>query len=177
MRKNVKLFFIISILFLLSSTLMQPITKAIRYDFCLENNSLNICFESTDKINQQRSEIRRILNVVSINGWNVQNVNLTSDENACKKLVKDAFNPKVVKSKCIKDILNNIVNITISDGITFIDDYAFSNLENLRNISLPSKMIILGNKFDGENYSVEDIKDNTTDPVKVSEIVDYFKNL
>ena len=39
------------------------------------------------------------------------------------------------------------------------------------------KMIILGNKFDGENYSVEDIKDNSTDTVKVSEIVDYFKNL
>ena len=38
-------------------------------------------------------------------------------------------------------------------------------------------MIILGNKFDGENYCIENTKDNTTDTVNVSEIVKYFKNI
>ena len=38
-------------------------------------------------------------------------------------------------------------------------------------------MIILGNKFDGENYCIENTKDNTTDTVNASTIVDYFKTL
>ena len=38
-------------------------------------------------------------------------------------------------------------------------------------------MIILGNKFDGENYIIENTKDNTTDTVNIDEITDYFKNL
>ena len=38
-------------------------------------------------------------------------------------------------------------------------------------------MIILGNKFDKENYCIENTKDNTTDTVKIKEIVNYFKNI
>ena len=38
------------------------------------------------------------------------------------------------------------------------------------------KMIVLGNKFDGENYIVENTVDNSIDEVKVSEIVNYFLN-
>lgn len=75
------------------------------------------------------------LNITSIN----LNANIRFSE-----IPKDAFNPRKFKQKNIKWILNNIKNITISENITAIYDYAFSNMEGLQKVSLPSRLTILG---------------------------------
>jgi len=38
------------------------------------------------------------------------------------------------------------------------------------------KIIIIGNKFDGNIYEIEDTKTHEIDKVSIEEIISYFKN-
>ena len=82
-------------------------------------------------------------------------------------------NNKDKAEKLYKELTDNNINAIIDDR----ENLTIGNRINDVYVLGTPKMIILGNKFYGENYSIEDIKDNTTDTVKVDEIVNYFKSL
>ena len=73
--------------------------------------------------------------------------------------------------KLYKDLQNNDIN-------AIIDDRENLNIGNRINdvytLGTP-KMIILGNKFDKENYEIENTKDNQKQTVNKKEIIKYFK--
>lgn len=70
---------------------------------------------------------------------------------------------KLLEDNNIKAILDDRENLTIGNRIN-----------DVLVLGTP-KMIILGNKFDGFNYEIEDVKTKNVDVVKINEIVKYFK--
>lgn len=70
---------------------------------------------------------------------------------------------KVLQDNNVKAILDDRENLTIGNRIN--DVFVLGT----------PKMIILGNKFDGFNFEIEDVKTKNVDVVKINEIVKYFK--
>lgn len=75
------------------------------------------------------------------------------------------------------ELYNNLLNSNID---CIIDDREKLSLGNrINDVALlgTPKMIVLGSKFDGENYEIEDIRTSHIDKISKKEIVNYFKNL
>lgn len=70
-----------------------------------------------------------------------------------------------------KELYANNIPAIIDDR----EDLTIGNRINDVYVLGTPKMIILGNKFDGENYIVEDIKDSKTESVNVKDIINYLK--
>ncbi len=75
--------------------------------------------------------------------------------------------------KLYENLNKNNINAIIDDreGLTI------GNRINDTYVLGTPKMIILGKKFDGDNYEIENTKDNSVDSVSLSEIIEYFKNI
>ena len=75
--------------------------------------------------------------------------------------------------KLYENLNKNNINAIIDDreGLTI------GNRINDTYVLGTPKMIILGKKFDGDNYEIENTKDNSVDSVPLSEIIEYFKNI
>ena len=72
------------------------------------------------------------------------------------------------------EILNeNNINAIIDDR----DNLTIGNRINDVYVLGTPKMIILGKKFDGNNYEIENTKDNSKETISKEEIVNYLKNL
>ena len=82
-------------------------------------------------------------------------------------------NNKDKAEELYKELTDNNINAIIDDR----ENLTIGNRINDVYVLGTPKMIILGNKFDKENYCIENTKDNTTDTVKIKEIVNYFKNI
>ena len=65
----------------------------------------------------------------------------------------------------IKAIIDDRKNLTIGNRIN--DVYVFGT----------PKMIVLGKKFDKQNYEIENTNDSSKEVIKKEEIIKYFKNL
>ncbi len=70
---------------------------------------------------------------------------------------------KVLEDNNIKAVLDDRDSLTIGNRIN-----------DVLVLGTP-KMIILGNKFDGLNYEIEDVKTKNVDVVEIKEIIKYFK--
>ena len=73
------------------------------------------------------------------------------------------------------ELYNNLLNNNIE---CIIDDRENLTLGNrINDVALlgTPKMIVLGSKFDNENYEIEDTKDGKKELVKINNIVEYFK--
>ena len=78
-----------------------------------------------------------------------------------------------------KEKAEKLYNELLSNNIySIIDDRDNMNIGSRINdvytLGTP-KMIILGNKFDGENYEVENTKDHSKDVINKKDIIKYFK--
>ena len=72
-------------------------------------------------------------------------------------------------------LYNNLLNNNIE---CIIDDRENLTLGNrINDVALlgTPKMIVLGSKFDNENYEIENIKDGKKELVKINNIIEYFK--
>ena len=70
-----------------------------------------------------------------------------------------------VSKNNIKAIIDDRKNLTIGNRIN--DVYVFGT----------PKMIVLGKKFDKQNYEIENTNDSSKEVIKKEEIIKYFKNL
>lgn len=70
-----------------------------------------------------------------------------------------------------EELIANNINVIIDDR----ENIAIgSRINDVYTIGTP-KLIVLGKKFDNENYEIEDSKDNFIAKVAIKDIVDYFK--
>ena len=87
----------------------------------------------------------------------------------------------IVYNNEYKKIAEDLYYKLISNDINcIIDDRADLTLGNrITDVGLlgTPKLIIIGNKFDGENIEIENTKDGNKEFIKLNCIVDYFKNL
>ena len=87
----------------------------------------------------------------------------------------------IVYNNEYKKIAEDLYCKLISNDINcIIDDRADLTLGNrITDVGLlgTPKLIIIGNKFDGENIEIENTKDGNKEFIKLNCIVDYFKNL
>lgn len=80
-------------------------------------------------------------------------------------------NNKKEAEKLYEKLQKNNINAIIDDR----EKLSIGNRINDVYVLGTPKIIVLGNKFDGENYEIENTKDSSKEIVKVSEIVNYFK--
>lgn len=91
------------------------------------------------------------------------------------------YKVQIIYSENNKDMALDLYKELSDNGIgVIIDDREKLSIGNRINdvyvLGTP-KMIILGNKFDGSNYEVENTKDNSIEVIYKDEIVNYFKSL
>lgn len=82
-------------------------------------------------------------------------------------------NNKENAEELYKKLLENNISVILDDR----ENLTIGNRINDTYVLGTPKMIVLGNKFEGVNYEVENTKDNSIDLVSTSEIVNYFKTL
>lgn len=75
------------------------------------------------------------------------------------------------------DLYNNMQENGINAIIDDREGMSFGNRINDVMLLGTPYMIILGNKFDGENYEIEDTKDGKISKVRKEEVIKYFKAL
>lgn len=75
--------------------------------------------------------------------------------------------------KLYQELCDNNINAIIDDR----NNLTIGNRINDVYVLGTPKMIILGNKFDNNNYEVENTKDNSIDTISTTEIINYFKNI
>ncbi len=75
--------------------------------------------------------------------------------------------------KLYEELQENGINAIIDDR----EGLNFGNRINDVYVLGTPKMIVLGNKFDNENYEIEDTKTKEKEIVKINNIIDYFKKL
>ena len=84
----------------------------------------------------------------------------------------------IIYSEQNKDVANKIYEKLQNNGIqTIIDDRENLSLGNrINDVSLlgTPKLIVLGNRFDGENIEIEDIKNQSKDIININNLVSYF---
>lgn len=87
----------------------------------------------------------------------------------------------IIYSEQNKEIANNLYEKLQRDGIqTIIDDRENLTLGNrINDVSLlgTPKLIVLGNRFDGENIEIEDIKTSSKELINYNNIIEYLKNI
>lgn len=85
----------------------------------------------------------------------------------------------IIYSEQNKELANHIYTELQSNGIqAIIDDrenLSFGNRINDVSLLGTPKLIVLGNRFDGENIEIEDIKKQTKTIIKKEELISYFK--
>ena len=85
----------------------------------------------------------------------------------------------IIYSEQNKELANHIYTELQSNGIqAIIDDrenLSFGNRINDVSLLGTPKLIVLGNRFDGENIEIEDIKKQTKTIIKKDELISYFK--
>lgn len=89
------------------------------------------------------------------------------------------YKVQVIYNEDKKEIAFDLYEQLLANGINaIIDDregLTFGNRINDVFILGTPKMIVLGNKFDGENYDIEDLRDGSIKKVEISEILNYFR--
>lgn len=80
-------------------------------------------------------------------------------------------NNKDVAEGLYSELLKNNINAIIDDR----DSLTIGNRINDVYVLGTPKMIIIGSKFDGDNYAVEDTDTNNVQVVNVNSIIDYFQ--
>lgn len=89
------------------------------------------------------------------------------------------YKAHIIYSEQNNDVANKIYEELQNNGVqSIIDDRENLSLGNrINDVSLlgTPKLIVIGNRFDGENIEIEDIKNNTRDIIKLNEIINYFK--
>lgn len=87
----------------------------------------------------------------------------------------------IIYSEQNKEIANSIYEKLQKNGIqTIIDDRDNLSLGNrINDVSLlgTPKLIVLGNRFDGESIEIEDIKTSSKELININNLLDYFKNI
>ena len=81
-------------------------------------------------------------------------------------------NNKEKAESLYQELTENNINAIIDDR----ENLTIGNRINDVYVLGTPKMIILGNKFDGKNYIVENTKDKSTETIPIDEIVKYFEN-
>ena len=82
-------------------------------------------------------------------------------------------NNKENAEKLYKQLTENNINAIIDDR----ENLSIGNRINDVYVLGTPKIIVLGNKFDGKNYEIENTSDNSKEIVSIEEIVKYFKDL
>ena len=91
------------------------------------------------------------------------------------------YKVQIIYNETNKDVAESLYQELLNNGVSvIIDDREKLSIGNRINdvyvLGTP-KMIILGNKFDGINYQIENTKDNSIDVVSKEEIIDYFNTI
>lgn len=90
------------------------------------------------------------------------------------------YKVQIIYNEDNKEMAETLYNKLIQNGVSaIIDDregLAIGNRINDVCVLGTPKMIIIGNKFDGTNYQVEDTKTREVELVEIEKIVEYFKN-
>ncbi len=74
--------------------------------------------------------------------------------------------------KLYENLLNNKIDCIIDDR----ENLSLGNRINDVSLLGTPRMIVLGSKFDNQNYEVEDLKSGTKELVNIDNIVEYLKN-
>lgn len=91
------------------------------------------------------------------------------------------YKVQIIYSEANRDVAFDIYNELLDSGVSaIIDDRNDLSLGNRINdvylLGTP-KLIVIGNKFDGENVEIENTSDGFKDSISLSDIVTYFKRL
>ena len=91
------------------------------------------------------------------------------------------YKVQIIYNEHNKEEAEKIYNLLLENNIeAIIDDRENLSIGNRINdvyvLGTP-KMIVLGNKFDGNNYQVENTLDNSIEIISKEEIINYFKNI
>lgn len=82
-------------------------------------------------------------------------------------------NNKEMAEKIYSELINNNIGTIIDDR----DNLTLGNRINDVSLLGTPKLIVIGNKFDGENIEIENTLDGNKELVKLNKIVDYFKDM
>jgi len=91
------------------------------------------------------------------------------------------YKVQIIYNENNKEEAEKLYNLLLENNIeAIIDDRENLSIGNRINdvyvLGTP-KMIILGNKFDGNNYQIENTLDNSIETIRKEEIINYFKNI
>lgn len=111
--------------------------------------------------------------------------NLVYKENKIKGFVIPynvaPYKVHIIYSEQNRQIANSLYECLQNNGIqTIIDDRENLSLGNrINDVSLlgTPKLIVLGNRFDGENIEIEDIKSQAKECININDIINYFNNI
>ncbi len=89
------------------------------------------------------------------------------------------YKVQIIYNEDNKEAAENLYQELTANGISSIlddrENLAFGNRINDVYVLGTPRMIILGREYDGENYKIENIKDNSVETISKNKIVEYFQ--